>query len=429
MPRITKRLVESLEPEQRDVFLWDTELRGFGVRVYPTGQRRYVLQWKRDGRTRRYVIGIHGPVTAEQARAEATRLLGRIARGEDPAEERDARRADLTVGEMLDLYLAEGSGHLRDSTRTIYRSAFDRHVKPLLGGRKLASLRPADVAKLQEDVANGRTARVIEGEARKHGRVAVRGGRGIAARARQYLGAALSWAVRRGLMPQSPAAGLPKLKTRKLDRYLSADEFRAMGEALAAMEAGGANPRFVAAVRLLALTGCRRNEVARLRWAEVNLEAGVLRLAETKTGARLVPLAAEARALLAGMPRVEGSPWVFPAARGEGPIAGLPKFFAGLCRRAGLAGVTLHTLRHSLASTAVASGASLYLVGKALGHASAATTQRYAHVALDPVAQVVAGAAGVIARQLRAGEARAGTAPGCAAVTAEADDTVEGGRS
>jgi integrase len=321
----------SIEPEQRDVFVWDSELRGFGIRVYPSGQRRYLLQWKRDGRTRRYVIGAHGPVTAEQARAEGTRLLGRIAEGEDPADERDARRADITVGEMLDLYLAEGSGHLRASTQVIYRSAFERHVRPLLGGRKLASLRPADIARLQEDVANGRTARVVEGEARKHGRVTVRGSRGIAARVRQYFGAALSWATRRGLISHNPAIGIPKFKTRKLERYLNSDEFQALGEALTAMEAEGANPRFVAAVRLLALTGCRKSEIARLRWAEVDLQAAVLRLSETKTGARLVPLSTEAQSVLAGLPKIEGSPWVFPAARGDGPIVGLRKFFAGLC--------------------------------------------------------------------------------------------------
>ena len=168
-----------------------------------------------------------------------------------------------------------------------------------------------------------------------------------------------------------------------------------------AAEAAGANPRFVAAVRLLALTGCRKDEVCRLRWSEVDLGAGLLRLADSKTGAKVVPLAPEAVALLARQAREEGSPWVFPAARGPGPIRGLPKFFTRLCRSAGLAEVTLHTLRHSLASTAAASGASLFLVGKALGHANSATTARYAHVQVDPVAQVVANAASWIDQAMR----------------------------
>jgi integrase len=134
----------------------------------------------------------------------------------------------------------------------------------------------------------------------------------------------------------------------------------------------------------------------------VDLAAGLLRLTESKTGAKIVPLAPEAVALLEALPREDRSPWVLPAARGDGPIRGLPKFFARLCRAAGLEGVTLHTLRHSLASTAAASGASLFLVGKALGHTDAGTTARYAHVQVDPVAQVVADAAGRIDRAMRA---------------------------
>ena len=209
MARLTKRAVDAIKPSERDLFIWDDELRGFGVRVYPSGVRKYLLQWKRDGRTRRLVLGTHGPITCEEARNEARTKLGEIAKGHDPADERDARKRDVTLAEMLDLYMAEGAGHLKPGSREVYRSAFERHVKPLLGSRKLAGLRSADIAKLQEDVANGRTAGRKDGEARKRGRVVVRGGRGIAARARQYLGAALSWAVRRGLLEQSPAAAWP----------------------------------------------------------------------------------------------------------------------------------------------------------------------------------------------------------------------------
>jgi integrase len=403
MARLTKRAIEAIRPGEHDQFLWDDELRGFGVRVYPSGARKYLLQWKRDGHTRRLVLGTHGLITCEEARNEARTKLGAIAKGHDPADERDARKRDLTLAALLDLYMAEGAGHLKPGSREVYRSAFERHVTPLLGNRKLSGLRSADVAKLQEDVANGRTAGRKEGEARKGGRVVVRGGRGIAARVRQYLGAALSWAVRRGLLEQNPAAGVAKFKTRTLERFLNAEEFRRLGTALAEAEAEGANPRFVAAVRLLALTGCRKNEIAHLRWSDVDLGAAVLRLSDTKSGAKTLPLSPEAVVLLAGLPQEQNSPWVFPATRGDGPIMGLPKFFAGLCRHAGLQAVTLHTLRHSLASTAAASGASLYLVGKALGHANITTTQRYAHVQIDPVAQVMAVASGRIAQAMNAG--------------------------
>lgn len=171
MARLTKRAVDAIRPGKRDQFIWDDELRGFGVRVYPSGALKYLLQWKRDGRTRRLVLGTHGLITCEEARNQARTKLGAIAKGHDPADERDARKRDLTLADFLDLYMVEGAGHLKPGSREVYRSAFERHVKPLLGGRKVGSLRSADVAKLQEDVANGRTARRMEGEARKGGRV------------------------------------------------------------------------------------------------------------------------------------------------------------------------------------------------------------------------------------------------------------------
>jgi integrase len=405
MAWLTNRVLEA-KPGERDLFIWDDELRGFGIHVYPSGARTYLLQWKRDRRTRRLVLGAHGPTICEQARAKATVLLGRVGEGEDPAEERDTRRRDLTLAEFLELYLAEGAGHLWPITNEVYRSAFERHVKPLLGSRKLASLRQADIVKLQDDIANGRSARTLVGKAKPHGRIVVRGGRGIAARMRQYLGAALSWGVKRGLLQENPASGVKKFKTRSLDRHLNRDEFSLLGEALAAAEAAGANAKFVRAVRLLPPTGCRKSEITRLRWSEVDIAAAVLRLADTKTGAKILPLSLEAALLLGSIERHAGSAWMIPAARGEASITGITKFFAGLCRGAGLERVTLHTLRHSLASTAATSGASLFLVGRALGHADVATTARYAHVQVNPVAQVVESTSSVIAAAMRDGAAR-----------------------
>lgn len=392
MPNITAKLVAAVDPEDRDVFVWDTALKGFGVRVYPSGARKFLVQWKRDGRTRRLVLGSFPLMKVEAARAKALEALARIERGEDPAEERDLRKADITVTELVGLYLEEGAGHLKPGSREAYASVFRRHVLPLIGDRKLRTLKPSDIAKLVDDIANGRTAGTVEGEAKKRGRIIVRGGRGIAARTREYLGATFSWAVRRGLLATSPATGVTKPRTRRTDRYLTTQEFQRLGAALTAAEAEGANPWFVAAIRLLALTGCRKSEVATLTWKQVDLEAAVLRLQDSKTGPRLVPLSPPAVALLASLPRT-GKPWVFPSSRGAGPIVGLRKFWLALCSRAGIEGATLHTLRHRLASTAVMGGASLYLVGKALGHSQSATTERYAHLALDPVKAVMSRAA------------------------------------
>ncbi|MFO1075134.1 MAG: site-specific integrase [Geminicoccaceae bacterium] len=406
MPTITAKLVAAVEPEERDVFIWDSSLKGFGLRVYPSGTRRFILQWKVDSRTRRLVLGTFPLMKVDAARGKALDALARIERGEDPAAERDQRKADITLSEFLERYLAEGAGHLKPKSIDAYQSVFRRHVMPMLGARKLRTLRPSDIEALIDDVAIGRTARTVEGDAKKRGRIVVRGGRGVASKIGPYLGSAFSWAIRRGWLDNNPCAGVKKIKTRSAERYLSTEEFARLGAALAALEAEGANPFFVAVIRLLALTGCRKGEIAGLTWSQVDLDANVLRLTDSKTGARIVPLSPPAVAVLAGLPRTE-RPHAFPSSRSTGPVVGLRKFWITLCQQAKIEGATLHTLRHSLASTAVMGGASLYLVGKALGHTQAATTERYSHVALDPVRAVVGAAAEAIDQAMRGGKAAA----------------------
>lgn len=175
---------------------------------------------------------------------------------------------------------------------------------------------------------------------------------------------------------------------------LSAEELSRLGEALSGAEREGTNPFAIAAIRLLALTGARRGEVLSLRWQRdsngagyVDFDQKCLHLLDSKTDEKRVPLGAPALELLANLPRIEGNPFVFPGNAG-GHFVGLPKIWNEIRRRAGLDNVRLHDLRHSYASTAVASGDSLYLVGKVLGHRQASTTQRYAHLSDDPLRDV-----------------------------------------
>jgi integrase len=210
----------------------------------------------------------------------------------------------------------------------------------------------------------------------------------------------------------SPATGVRVIPVRRKDRYLSTDEIERLGDALAAAEAEGVSPTFTSAIRLIALTGCRKSEALQLRWEDVDLQAGCLRLPDSKTGAKVIPLTMAARAFLTGLPREvdaagRSTPWVFPSGRGNGPIVGIARAFGRICALAGFGDdVTLHVLRHSFASAAVAAGGSLFLVGKVLGHSNAATTERYSHVALDPVHAVAELGGQRIAAALAAGEAK-----------------------
>lgn len=399
MSRLTKRVVDAVRPGPGDRFVWDAELSGFGLRVYPSGAKVYLVQWKRDGRNRRLVLGRHGALTPEEARRKALAALADVAKGHDPAEERDARRRDLTVAQLADLWLAEGCVGKKASTVAMDRSRIAAHVKPLLGKIKVRALTRADVERFARDVAAGRTAR--DERTGPRGRRMVTGGPGVAARTLGMLGAMLEFAVGRGMRGDNPVRRVKRAASPERDRILSPAELARLGEALAAAEAEGMAWQAVAALRLLALTGCRRDEILRLTWDQVDLGAGRLVLAETKTGRSVRPLAAPALAVLAEVrDRPGSSRWVLPSSRGDGPFVGIAKCWAKVRRRAGLEDVRLHDLRHNLASAAAASGESLFIVGKLLGHRKARSTERYAHLGDDPLRGVADRVAGQIATAL-----------------------------
>ena len=402
--RLTKRVVDGAEPGPSDRFLWDSDVSGFGLKITPSGRKVYVLQYRiggRSGSSRRYTIGRHGaPWTPETARKEAERLLGQVATGQDPSAAREAKKRELTVSALCDLYLAEGCATKKASTLATDQARIERHIKPLLGQRSIGELTRADVERFLQDVAGGKTKADVK--TKKRGRAIVRGGKGTATRTVGLLGGILTFAVDRSLISQNPVRGVKRFPDRKGERFLSATELQRLGGALEIAGASGVNPAAIAAIRLLILTGCRRGEILGLRWEWVDFEHGCLRLPDSKTGAKIVPVGAPALELLAEVPRHQGSPYVFAATvrrpqrkkdgtttdrvhRPEVHLVGLPRVWRQVCELAGLNDVRLHDLRHSFASVAAARGDSLLMIGKLLGHKSASTTQRYAHLAADPV--------------------------------------------
>ncbi|MHC2017162.1 tyrosine-type recombinase/integrase [Methylobacterium sp. CM6247] len=387
MARITKRLVEAAEPIGRDYFIWCDELPGFGLRVFASGRRSYLIQYRAGGRTRRITLGLHGPVTADEARREAKSLLGRVARGEDPAEDRATRRAAITLAELCDSYLeaadkgliiGKGGQPKKASTLYVDRGRIERHIKPLLGRRLVVDLTQPDVQRFVRDVQAGKTAGIVKTGLR--GKAVVEGGAGTAARTAGLLGGILSFAISERIITINPAAGVRKPADKKRTRRLTVEEYGALGRAITQMEAG-AEERWQAAagVRLLALTGCRLGEIVKLRWSEVDRSGPSLRLEDTKEGASVRPIGSAVLALLDGLPRPASSPYVLPAARGVGAFASLDDALERIVARAGLEGVTAHTLRHSFASTAGDLGYSDSTIGAMLGHAGSTVTSRYVH--------------------------------------------------
>lgn len=422
MTKITKTHLAALAEEHvsREFFSWDDELPGFGVRVKPSGAIAYVLKYRMGRTTKRCTIAkMQGAYTVDQARRVAAGMLRDVLEGRDPAEAKRRAREALTVAELIDLYLADGPAskpNKKASSWACDRYIFTRHIKPLLGGRIARDLTKADVTRLQSDIAAGKTAVTEKGKPR--GVARVRGGKRVAALGVTILAALYEWAIRTGRLEQNPARGVPRFKSQPRERFLSETEIALLADALTALEAiGKIGAPLADAIRLLMLTGCRKSEILTLQREWVDFDGGRLRLPDSKTGARVIALAAPTLAILARQEPKPGNPYVFPGARGEGGHAtGVQRAWAltkaratrdarkaavakGLPveRAANLMNVRLHDLRHTFASVAVADGTSLLMVGKVLGHRQARTTEIYAHLADDPIRKVTERTAAKIA--------------------------------
>ncbi len=382
--KITKRTVECIAPGDRDLFLWDTELRGFGCKVTPKGARIYVLQYWNGGRSRRYTIGRHGEgLTADEARRAAGRLKGQVAHGDDPAAERATERAAPTLAKFAERYLAEHAAvKKKASSASEDRRNLRNHILPALGRWKVAEITRNDVARLH---------------------AAMGAKPGAANRCLALLSKMFNLAERWGYRPDgtNPTRHVEKFPERKIERFLSEAELARLGAVLDGAEQAGEHRSVIAAIRLLIFTGCRRNEILTLEWEHVDFDRGCLWLADSKTGAQMVPLGAPALDLLSGLPRIEGNPYVLPGALPGKHYVALEKAWRRLRGRAGLDDVRLHDLRHSFASTGAGTGESLVLIGALLGHRNTATTARYAHLSSDPRRAAADRIAGRIAAAMR----------------------------
>lgn len=393
MPKLTKRTVEALRPEPgRDVFAWDNELRGFGLRLRSTGAGSYIIQYRNsEGRSRRMSLGSLHILTPDEARGLAREKLGSVCKGEDPAEQRKAVRRAPTVADVCDWYLEQAeAGRLLGrkrrpvaaTTLALDRSRIDAHVKPLIGARIAQGLSLADLESFQADVAAGKTAKARAGR----GGVTT-GGTGVAGRTLGMLHTIFEQAARWGVVEANPARGARKIASdNKRERRLSADDVTALGQAM--REAANESPTAVAAVRLMLLTGFRRMEALALRREWIDADAGCIRFPQTKTGAQVRPVGRAALQLIADQPVMARNSFVFPGEAGNDHFVGISRVLTRLSTAAKLEPITPHVLRHTFASFAGDLGFSELTVAALLGHASRGVTQRYVH--LDEAVQLAA---------------------------------------
>lgn len=363
--KLTKRTVDATAPEAERYVLWDSMLKGFGLRVEVSGTKTFLVRYRIAGRKRFVAIGRFGRLTPEQARGLAQETLASVRRGHDPADARRKDKAALSVAELAARFLAEHVGAKRKpSTAVHYRSLIECYLLPKHGSRKAYDFARADLARLHLS---------LQDRPYKANRL-------LAVVASMY-----SFGERNGLVPEgcNPATRIERFPESRRERFLSTEELARLGEAFRQFESDGRFGTGIAALRLLLFTGARRGEILRLRWEHVDLERGMLLLPDSKTGRKAITLNAPALAVLQSMERA--GPFVVAGANPDFPRADRKKPWAAVTEAASLLGLRVHDLRHSFASVGAGARLGLPIVGKLLGYTQAATTQRYAHLDADPI--------------------------------------------
>ena len=402
MTKLTKRVVDASEARDRDYVVWDDELPGFGLRVFTSGKRSYVIQYRSLGRSRRYTIGLHGVWTAESARQEAKVQLGRVAQGDNPAEERQLDHKAITVKELCTLYLNDlnaglilGKGGRPKKPGTIASDIgrIHRHIVPLIGTRRVKDLTKADINKVLKDVMAGKT-RVSVKTDKLRGKAIVRGGAGTATRTVGLLGGILTYAVDAGIITINPAHGLKKPKDNVRSRRLTDDEYRILGEMLRTAEKEEKYATTIRIIRQIALTGSRRSEMIGLRWAETDTDASCVRLVDSKEGVSIRPIGLPVVEFLEAQQKTRTGSYVFPGYGEDNAFGGFPNQWRQLFRNSSLSDVTPHVLRHSFASIGNDLGFTEVTIAALIGHAKGSVTSKYIHTldtALIMAADTIAG--------------------------------------
>ena len=411
--KISRRSITAIQPVGKPTIFYDTELTGFGLKVQPSGASSWIIEYRpgaggRSVAARRLVLGRLNTLTPDEARKLAASLLAEVKLGADPAAERSEARKAENVGELLELFM---DNHIRPKrkprTVVLFEGYVRNHIRPALGRQKAPTLTRGEVERLHRSI--GQTTPVT------------------ANRIIAFLAATYSYGQRAGVLPKetaNPAAGIEKFREQARERFLTEAELARLGEAIREAETIGISwpepdgsnskskhapklpenrvtlisPYAAAALRLLIFTGARLREILDLEWSHVDLERGLLFLPDSKTGKKTIVLGGAACSVFVNLPR--SGKYVIVGNDPEKPRADLQRPWALICRRAGLEGVRLHDLRHSFASVGAGSGLGLPIIGKLLGHRNSKTTERYAHLAADPVRRAADSVSAAIARSM-----------------------------
>lgn len=406
--KIGRRALRTLPTVSKPTVFYDTDLTGFGLKASATGASSFVVEYRpgaggRGVSKRRMVIGTPKNLTPEDARNLASDILARVRLGEDPAADRSSARKADTVSDLFASFMGD---HIRVKrkarTAKLFQGYVTNHIEPALGNRKAPALTRAEVERLHRTIGK---------------RNPVTANRVLA-----LISAGYAYGQQTGRLPEhltNPARGIEKFREQVRERFLSEDELMRLGKAIREAETVGIRwsrpskskharkpenqvtnigPHAAAALRLLIFTGARLREILDLRWEHVDLQRGLLFLPDSKTGKKTIVLGAPAIAVLDNHRR-DGE-FVVAGNDPKKPRADLQKPWALVSGRADLHGLRLHDLRHSFASVGAGSGYGLPMIGRLLGHSTAKTTERYAHLAVDPLRRASDAISGSIANAM-----------------------------
>lgn len=388
--KLSKRIIDALKPHptKKDIWVYDTDVKGFCFRLKPSGAGYYLMRYKTErGEDKKLKLATLG-APPDEVRKKATIAAAAIAQGQDPAAERAADRQAPTVAELCEQYLEAARAGLvltrfgrpkKASTVAIDEGRVSRHIVPLLGKLTAKDLTRQQLQKFYDDVVAGKTAGTFKTKTR--GKAVVEGGAGTAARVIEFFGGIWGWGEGRGLVFGTfPGRGIKRFRGEAKDRVLSAEELGKLGKAMRQNESRF--PAAVVALRLIALTGLRREEACGLRWSEVDKASKCLRLQDTKTGRSMRPIGKSAFDILDALAKKledekkTKSTFIFPNASGKAS-ADLKRPITAIFDAAALTDARAHDLRRTFGSVAAAEGYGDASIGELLGHARRGVTERH----------------------------------------------------
>lgn len=361
---INTTLVKSTQEGDREIWISDTKIRGFGLRVRPGRDKAYVFRYQVGGKRRVKILGSCSIITAAQARKKALKLAGQVADDLDPVKEKQAQDAMITLGEFCDTYMDDAkAGKVtyrkrpkKASTLAVDKGRIERHIKPIVGDVKLPDITGKEVGRLYEAVLTGETAKEVKTKPR--GKAIVTGGPTAANRVIGLLGGILSYARKKHLIDTNPVHGFEKHADNERDRVLTSSELRALGKKTRSIEADKeateAEKLAAKVIRALLLSGCRASEITNLKKTELDVEGSCIRFGDTKTGRQIRALGASAIKELKNAPGFNDkeTEYLYPATRGDGPLSRIGKVWREIRDDLGLEGTTPHTCRHTFATIA-----------------------------------------------------------------------------